>query len=111
MHLADPRRPRRIVSMASSLVESVSTKHWLAFDEQGTWEQKAEELLEHTAEAAKLKGLATEQVDHELALELGYLALTAMLEFTKKEQARKAEEALRGQLRGKPPRSRKKRRG
>jgi len=94
MHLTDPRRPRRIVSMASSLVESVSTKHWLKFDERGTWEQAAEELLEHTAEAAMLQGLSTEQVDHELALELGYLALTAMLEFTKKEQAEKAKAAL-----------------
>jgi len=39
-------RPRRIVGMASELVQSPEAKDWLWCDERGVWERRVAELLE-----------------------------------------------------------------
>jgi hypothetical protein len=84
-------RPRRIVRMAAEMVESPATKDWLWCDERGLWEQRVAELLTISEPVVKEKNLTPEQVDKEIATHLAYVALTAVLEQSKKERDRAAK--------------------
>jgi len=77
-------RARKIVRLAANQVKNPSTKSWLLADERGTWEKRARDLLEKSAEKARELGMSEDQVNEEAANYLGYLALTASLKHAEK---------------------------
>ncbi len=84
MTFAERERARDIVRLASQRAKCA--KQWLFRDEFGTWEKRAVELLERTAEQAQKLGLSVEQVNSEIALALELEATTALLAHAKKRK-------------------------
>lgn len=77
--------------MASEMVECAQAKDWLWCDERGVWERRVAELLTISEPVIKEKGLTPEQVDKEIAGHVAYVALTAVLDVSKKELERAAK--------------------
>lgn len=80
----DTSRARHIVRLASALVKNKAAKTWLLEDPRGTWELQVCGLLESTRTRATKLRFSSEQVDTEIAVHIGFLALSALLENAKK---------------------------
>lgn len=69
MHDEDTQRPRRIVRLAAKMAKNRELKTWLSWDEYGSWEKQAKEMLAKVPDlmAAKNLSLTEAQVDNEIA--------------------------------------------
>jgi hypothetical protein len=77
-------RAREIVKQAAKQTKNAMVKSWLHNDERGTWERTASDLIYETNPKARLLGLSETEQDAQIAIKLGFLALTAALNNAKK---------------------------
>lgn len=84
--MIDRIRIRRIIQLAAK--NAPSAKEWLIRDEQGTWEREVVRLLGVVAEKPNAAEFSEKQVDKEVAVVVGLLALEALIQHARKKTRR-----------------------
>jgi hypothetical protein len=72
-------RERDIVKAASTEVRNKLAKAWLRDDERGFWERQARDYIERSNEKALELGLTPERQDAAIAVQIAFLAVSAIL--------------------------------
>lgn len=80
--MVDRIRIRRIIQLAAE--NAPSAREWLIRDEQGTWEREVVRLLDVVARKPNAAEFSEKQVDKEVAVVVGLLALEALVQHAKK---------------------------
>lgn len=84
--MIDRIRIRRIIQLAAK--NAPSAREWLTRDEQGTWEREVVRLLNVVAEKPNAAEFSEKQVDKEVAVVVGLLALEALVQHARKKTRR-----------------------
>lgn len=72
-------RERNIVKAASVKVRNRAAKIWLRDDPKGFWERQARDYIERSSEEALKLGLSGDAQDDAIAVQLAFLAVSAIL--------------------------------